>query len=274
MSGNAGTFVIGRTPVGGAFVQSYTARDMCLLAMKNASLLGVGQSPITEDLTDVFNLLNGMMGIWSRNRWLIWHLLDLHVATLQDAKRQYSIGVGPAGSRIAADFDFPRPDRLEAAYFRQFVTSAGSTGGGPVDFPLQLLQSMEDYSQLALKYLASWPQAVFYDAAFPFGQIYPVPIPNVANSELHVIIKDTLNQFATLSTPVYLPPEYYETIWTNLAIRVGAAFPGANVNELTKGLAKASLAIIRKANAQIPRLRMPSSLVRPPLYNILSGQTY
>lgn len=267
MSGQAGTFVIGQTPIGGSFVQSYTAQDMVNLALKNASLVGVGQSALAEDTNDVFSLLNGMMGLWSRNRWLIWHLLDLAVPTPQTAKRQYSIGPG-------GDFDFPRPDRLEAAYFRQFVSSPPGTGGGPVDFLLQILQSMEDYSQLALKFLTSWPQAVFYDAAFPFGQVYPVPIPNVANSELHIVIKDTLNQFPTLTTPVYLPPEYFETIWTNLALRVAAAFPGSNLTDDTRRLAKASLAIVRKANAQVPRLKMPTSLVRGPLYNIFSNQTY
>src|SRR5580704_12635836 len=120
MSGAAGTFTIGETPIGGNFVMSYTAQDMCYLALKNASLLGIGQTPDPTDLSDVFSLLQGMMGIWSRKRWLIWHLLDLAVPTPQDAKRMYSIGVPPAGSRILADFDFPRPDRLEAAYFRQF----------------------------------------------------------------------------------------------------------------------------------------------------------
>ena len=75
MSGQVGTFVIGQTPIGGEFVQSYTAQDMATLALKNASLLGIGQTPDPTDLTDVFKLLNGMMGIWSRKRWLIWHLL-------------------------------------------------------------------------------------------------------------------------------------------------------------------------------------------------------
>lgn len=265
MSGAIGTSPIGQIPIGGNFVQSYTANDMVNLALKNASLLGVGQSALTEDINDVFRLLNGMLGLWSRNRWLIWHLLDISVATTTTTKREYSIGPG-------GDFDFPRPDRLEGAYFRQFVANPSSSG--PVDFPLTILSSMEDYSQIALKYLTTWPQAVFYDAAYPLGQIYPTPIPNVANSELHILIKDTLNQFPTLTTPCNLPPEYFEAIWSNLALRVAATWPGANITDDTRGLAKASLAILRKANAQMPRLRMPNSLVRPPLYNIFSGQTY
>lgn len=268
MSGGAGTFVIGETPIGGNYVMSYTANDICLLALKNASLLGVGQAANVnpEDLADVFSLLQGMMGIWSRKRWLIWHLLDLLVPTTS-GKREYTIGPG-------GDFDFPRPDRLEAAYFRQFVQPAATSPGGPVDFGLSILQSMEDYADVGLKYLQSWPQGVFYDAAFPYGQILPIPIPNVPNSELHILIKDTLNQFPTITTPVYLPPEYFEAIWSNLAIRVGATFPGANVSPLCIGLAKAALATIRGANAQIAKMRLPVGLARPPLFNIYSYQVY
>lgn len=254
----------GEQPSGntGFFVQSFTAQDMVNLALKNASLLGVGQSALPEDINDAFNLLNGMLGIWSRKRWLIWHLVDVS-APVVSGQQSYTIGPG-------ANIDAPRPDRIEAAYFRQFITG----GQSPVDFPLDVYQAREDYATVALKFLQSWPQAMFYDAAIPNGLLYPVPIPNVPNSELHVLIKDTLSQFPTLTTVCNLPPEYFEAIWSNLALRVAAAFPGSNLSPLTVGLAKASLTTIRGANAQVPRLRMPQILVRPPLYNIFSGQTY
>jgi len=263
MSGAIGTLAIGETAIGGSFVQSYTARDMVNLAARSAGILGVGQTILPQDISDIFAMLNGMLAQWSRRRWLIWHLLDIFVPTTGGQQR-YSIGT-------RGDYDFPRPDRLEAAYFRQY------TNGSPnfVDFPLDILQSMEDYSQIALKKLLSWPQAVFYDSAFPIGYIYPVPIPQVQGIfELHVLIKDTLNQFPTVDSNVNLPPEYFEAIWTNLTMRICALYPGAIMNELTAGLAKASLNTIRNANTQISRLRMPEGMTRPPLYNIYSGMEY
>lgn len=261
MSGGIGGFRIGVSAIGGNFLQAYTPTDIINLAMKGAGILGVGQNALDEDFNDTYNLLNGMIGQWQRKRWLIWHLLDLSVTT--DGRQSY--GVGPGG-----DFDVPRPDRLEGAYFRQFVGSPGNA----VDFPLELLESMEDYAQIALKSLKSWPQAVFYDAAVPTGYVYPVPIPNVPQAELHILVKDTLAQFANSNDPVNLPPEYFEALWSNLALRLGAIFPGSDVTEFTVGLAKASLATIRGANAQIPRLRMPTGMTRPPLFNIYSYQTY
>ena len=264
MSGAIGRSPIGEGPIGGSFVQGYTAADIIRLALLNSGAVSLPQTIYAEDMYAGFDLLNGMLGIWSRKRWLIWHLLDISVPST--GQRQYSIGVG-------GDFDFPRPDRLESAYFRQFVAGSGPNVN-PVDFPLEILQSMEDYAEVALKYLQSWPQAVFYDAAFPLGQVLPVPIPNVPNSELHVIIKDTLNQFPSITTPVSLPPEYFEAIWSNLALRLGGIYPGVEITPRLAGIAKAALSTIRGANAQIPRLLMPTGMVRPPLFNIYSYQTY
>jgi hypothetical protein len=71
-----------------------------------------------------------------------------------------------------------------------------------------------------------------------------------------------------------LPDEYTEAIWTNLAIRLSSIYPGSTLTEQVIGLAKASLETIRTANAQIPRMELPTGLVRKPLYNIYSNLRY
>jgi hypothetical protein len=261
MSGAIGSFGIGVSPVGGTTVVTYTAQDIVNLALKSAGLLGVGQTALTEDINDTFSMLNGMLGQWNRKRWLIWHLID--VSFVSTGAQSYSVGLG-------GDFDIPRPDRLEDAYFRQIVSSTPNQ----IDYPLKVLQAREDYDKIDLKGLVSWPSCIFYDAASPMGWVYPWPIPQASNYELHLVVKDSINQFASLTTPVQLPPEYYEALWANLTLRLGAFYPGAVITDDLRGLAKASLDTIRNANAQVPRLRMPSALVRPPLYNIFSDSVY
>lgn len=264
MSGAIGGLAIGQTPVGGDFAQSYTATDVIRQALIGARVITLAQTLYAEDLMLGYQTLNGMLSIWSRKRWLIWHLLDVSVQTTY-AQQSYSVGPG-------GNFDVPRPDRLEGAYFRQEINGPPNY----VDYWLEILQSMEDYGKISLKNLTSWPVAIFYDAAFPLGYVYPVPIPNQTQGVyfLHLLIKDTLNQFPTLATPVNLPPEYFEAIWTNLAVRLGALYQGAEITPALLGLAKASLSTIRGANAQIPRLLMPTGMTRPPLFNIYSYQTY
>lgn len=241
-----------------------TPQDLITFGLKAAGILGVGQTALAEDNTDAFSALNGMLAQWNAKRWLIYHLLDLHVVTT--GAISYSVGPG-------CDFNVPRVDRLEAAFFRQFVS--GIPGQTYVDYPLDILQSREDYNQIALKQLMSWPQAVFFDSGNPTGAVYPVPIPlQNATYELHLTVKEHLPQFATYTQSVNLPDEYTEALWTNLTIRLCAIYPGAVLSPITEGLAKASLSTIRTANTQVPRLRMPSGMVRPPLYNIFSGQVY
>jgi hypothetical protein len=240
-----------------------TPQSIVSFALKAAGILGSGQSANAVDNQDTFDALNGMIGQWNRKRWLIYHLIDVFYPTTSGAM-SYTVGAGQ-------QFNVPRCDRLEAAFFRQFVS--GVPGQTYVDYPLDILQSREDYNQIALKQLVSWPSAIFFDSGNPTGTVYPVPVPtaNLAG-ELHLTIKEHLPQFTSFFQAINLPDEYTEALWTNLTVRVCAIYPGAQLTPIVEGLAKASLETIRVANTQIPRLRMPTGMPRPPLYNIYSGQ--
>lgn len=264
-----------------------TPQDIVTFSLKAAGVLGVGQTALAEDNSDTFAALNAMIGVWNRRRWLIYHLID--TAVVSTGAMSYT--VGPGGS-----FNIPRPPRLEAAFFRQIVNAGQSSGSNPfspafnpqfgpsgsstnsgtnvVDYPLEILQSREDYNQIALKSLISWPTYIFYDASFPMGNVFPWPVPQASIYSLHITTMETIRTFNSFSQTINLPPEYFETLWTNLTIRLGAIYPGASVTDDTRALAKASLATIESANTQIPRLRMPGGFSRPALYNIFSDQTY
>lgn len=242
-------------------VNLVTPNDIVTFALKAVGVLGVGQSALAEDYQDSFAALNAMLGLWNRNRWLIWHLVD--VSVLSTGAQSYTIGPG-------CDFNIARPDRLEAAFFRQIVSSQPNQ----IDYPLQILQAREDYNLIALKTLVSWPTYIFYDAAFPVGRVYPWPVPQAAVYSIHLSLTETLTQFTSYVQTINLPPEYFETLWTNLAVRLAAIYPGSAVSQPIVDLAKGSIEVLRMANAQIPNLRMPAGLSRPALYNIFSDQTY
>jgi hypothetical protein len=238
-----------------------TPQEQINFGLRAIGVLGTGQTALPEDYQDAFAALNGMVAGWNAKRWLVYHLVDVSVPTTS----QISYTVGPGG-----DFNVARPTRLEAAYLRQFINSSPNH----VDYPLTILQSREDYSSIALKTLGSWPVAIFYDSDFPVGSVFPWPIPNQAGFELHLILKATLRQFDSYVQSINLPDEYTEAIWTNLAIRLSSIYPGSTLTEQVIGLAKASLETIRTANAQIPRMELPTGLVRKPLYNIYSNLRY
>lgn len=154
-----------------------TARDLCIFALKEAGPLGVGQTPLAEDINDSFTLLSRMLAQWQRKRWLVPALMDISM-----------FGNGEISNKIGPGqyYNAPRPDKIQSAYVVQV-----NTGGLKVSIPLRQIFSYEDYSRIAVKELASLPNYFFYDAAFPYGNVYAWPIAN-SMYEIHLIIKSLI----------------------------------------------------------------------------------
>lgn len=236
-----------------------TAGDLLNLALFDAGVIGTGQVASAQDSNNALVRLNFMLGEWQVQRWLVWHLLDMSIVST--GAQFYTIG--PGG-------DIPmtqRPDRIEAAFFRQLVQSQPNQ----IDYPLDVLEAREDYNNIALKNLSSFPMVLFYDSAFPLGKLYPWPIMQPNIYELHVSVKDLLTQVATLATTVNLPLEYYNAIHWNMAVRLRTAYD-LPPKPADIALAKKALGVIRGANTQIARLTMPTDLQRPGIYNPYSDQ--
>lgn len=165
-----------------------------------------------------------------------------------------------------------RPGKLESAFLRQIQNPAGNQ----VDYPLTILQSMEDYNNIALKSMVSFPYYAFLDSAWPLANFFAWPVPQANIYSINFSIREQLPcQFLTLASPINLPLEYYQAIVLNLALVLRGtfsipSFPG----DPLPGLAKASLATLRGPNAQIARLQMPSEVMRDGLYNIFSDRRY
>lgn len=221
-----------------------TPRDIINLALKTANVLGVGQTASAEDTNDAFNMLNMMMAQWQRRRYMVYQLID--VAKIATGQQSYT--VGPTG-----DFDTPRPSKLEFAYFRQQYNQTL-----PVDYPLEILRSREDYSRISIKALNAFPQFCFYDGGNPLGNLFVWPIPN-DQYEIHIVVMQQIQQFANLSDQITLPPEYKAALMWNLTLELYPLF-GLPASDVVKGKAEASMRIIEEANAQIPRLQMPAAL--------------
>lgn len=236
-----------------------TPLDLITLALQQAGVVGIGQPASAEDANSAFTLANMMLGQWNAKRWLVYHLLD--VSCVGTGAQSYTIGPG-------GDFDTLRPDRIEGAYVRLLNTAASNQ----VDYPLRLLQSMEDYSLVGQKGLIGFPQYAFLDSDFPLGRLYLWPIPTGVY-EVHVLIKSELASFADLATEITLPAEYQEAIMYNLAARLRPQYQLPPDGTVT-ALARAALNTIRNSNSQIPALLMPVELRRGSNYNVLTDTVY
>lgn len=237
-----------------------TVNDLVNSALKKSGVLGVGQTASPEDSNDAFNEINYMLAQWNRKRWIVPHLVDTSINST--GAESYTVGTG-------GDFNIARPDRLEFAYFRLLNT----TGQNEVDYPVEILEAREDYARIALKSLVTWPSYVFYDSAYPLGSVFFWPIPQANLYELHILTKAVLESFTSLSQSFNLAPEYEAAIIYNLAARLRPNYQLPPEPSIT-ALATDSLNVLRNANAQVPRLRIPRQLVRGSLYNIFADRTY
>lgn len=235
-----------------------TAGEFINQAMRASGVLGVGQTLNAQQTQDAVRSFDRMITQWSRRRWLIWNLVDW-VLPMTGAQF-YTIG---AGGDIAAD----RPNRIEAAFLRQTNPSTPT----PVDFPLEIIESQEQYSRLALKSLQSSPSdSLFYDSGFPLGRIYPWPIPS-DQYEMHVIIKGIIQRILNTSAELIVPPEYEDAFDWNLRMRFRSA-ARLPLDPYVAGQARAALQTIRTANLQLDILRMPASVRPRRRYDIYSDR--
>jgi hypothetical protein len=237
-----------------------TANDIVDLSLRDAGIIGVGQTALAEDANRALTRLNFMLGQWQVQRWLVYHLID----SAKVATGAQSYTVGPGG-----DFNVAvAPDRLENAFFRQLPSIANAL---PIDYPLEILEAREDYNSIALKTLTTFPSYIFYDSDFPLGRVYPWPVPQANLYEVHITLKAVLTQIANLATVVNLPLEYFEALYLNLAVALRDAYD-LPPKEVLIARAKKSLTVVRGARTQIARLTMPVDLVRPGIYNPYSDQ--
>ena|ERR1700685_1928935 len=224
-----------------------TVSDLITLALKDSGILGVGQSAAAEDMNDAFTKANEILAQWNRQRFIIYHLIDINLPMTG----AISYTVGPGG-----DFNVPRPDRLEAAFLRQ---TSGANPVTPIDYPLSIIPSYEDYAQIALKNLnTNISYCVFYDSGWPLGKVFPYPVPS-SSYALHLIVKDQLTAFTNLAQVISLPPEYSSALRYTLCCWLRPAY-GLEPDPQIVALAKTAMQIIRGANVQIPLLGTPAGM--------------
>lgn len=226
-----------------------TVQDLCTIALRISGAVGQQQSPLQSQINDAWTWIEWLLQEWARKRWFVYHLQIMTFVTT--GAQSYTVG---PGGNFDTGVGSNRPDKIESAFIRQLQNTAPNQ----VDYPLTLLQSMEDYAKIPLKSLISFPDTIFYDPAWPLGNAYPYPVAQANIYALGLVVKAQLpTSFAALNVKFSLPFEYYQAITLNLAQRLRAhynipSFPG----DMLPGLAKNSRNVLRGANTAIARLQV------------------
>jgi hypothetical protein len=233
--------------------------DLIAYAQRASGLLGVGQVALPQDTADAQTALLLMLQQWRQKRWLVFRL-DNVIFPLISGKGDYT--VGPAGSApdVVVNGNF-RPANIQSCFLRQDLGSGPNSF--PVDFPMRVLESRQQYDQIALKSLQSWPACIFYDPLIPNATVKVWPIPLQPLFSLYIGFHQAIDlageEGAAIELDTLLPVESQEAIVDNLARRLCVRY-AVPVNPDLAAQARGSLNVLRMTNFALQPLQMPSAL--------------
>ena len=226
-----------------------TASSMIVRSLQMLGSVGLGATLTTAQQTDYLYALNSMLDSWSTERLLVYQLLQESLA-LTSGTASYTIGVGGA-------FNTTRPTKISDPCFIRDSQNA--------DYPHLTLLNEDQFGRIVLKSLTgSYPGYLFYDHAYSAAglatiNLYPKP---GAGLTLFINSWKALQNFATITTAILLPPGYQRAIESNLAIEIAAGY--RPIPPETAMIAKTSKAAIMRINAPSNTLRLdPGVLQRP-----------
>ena len=218
-------------------------------ALVDAGIVGIDEAIEPPILNRAFTQANWLLAQWARKRWLVYRIADY--SFVSTGAQNYPVGLNQTVNIN------PRPDRLEYAFLRFLNQSPPS--GLFVDIPLDIIQSHEDYSRIAVKNIGTLAWRIFYDPVWPVGLLLPWPVPQATIYEIHCGFKVVLPRSANLQAPINFPPEYETALNYCLARRLRSNYqlpPDPEIN----ALARDALNVIRLANSTMGVLRMPTFL--------------
>lgn len=208
-----------------------TALDLIKAALKQIRVLGIGESPTSEESQDSLDVLNMMMESWSLDRLYVY-TEGQHNFTFVDGQTDYTVGP-------SADFAMSsRPLKLVSAFSR-------SSG---IDYPMTILTHPRQYDRLPAKSNSiMFPSAVWFEQTNPLGTLHFYPAPSAGS--VYLRFWSQLQSFSSLTTEIELPPGYKECIVYNLGISLAGTF-GIEPAGTVVSKARTSIARLKRYNTR------------------------
>lgn len=178
-----------------------TALDLVTGSLRKIGQYAPGESLSAADANDALDTLNGMLDLWSTQRFSVYNQVET-VQNLTAGKASYTVGAG-------GDFNITRPISLSRAYSR--LTSTGST----VDFPCEII-TLDKYASIGLKSQPGpWPKMLYFNTGVPLGTFTFWPVPT-SNIEFHLWSDDVFASVG-LTDVINLPRGYFMGLQWSLA---------------------------------------------------------
>lgn len=225
-----------------------TVSDILNLALKDAGVIGEGETASAETTQDAITTLNQMLGLWQVDSLSVY--AQQEISFNASGASTYTIGDG-------ATVDATRPVSIESAFYRN----------NGIDYPITVLNDFTEFQSICSKTQSGDPSYLFYRAAVPNGVIYLWPQPSSGTVHLTTLVD--LPEYTSVANSLSLPRSYELAVRSNLAVLLSATF-GTALKPGVGALAVQSKKMLKRSNVRIPQLGMPCELI-PHHYNVFSN---
>lgn len=176
------------------------AQDIIYGALRLISSATPGEAIEGTEANNALVVLNQLTAAFS----VEWGLInDVVVETFPLVVGQASYTIGAGGN-----FNTVRPDTI----FNQWLYDTQSG----IRYPIKQLADNQ-YNAIPLDTIQSIPKAIYYDQQYPLGIISVYPVAALTTYQLNLESYKPIAQFATLTSTMNLPGEYFKTLKLLLA---------------------------------------------------------
>lgn len=178
----------------GTAVFTVTRDDICKAALRSLKVTSTGESPGSEDYTNLQFALNLLLKGLATEGYLPW-LYQTISFTLAATTASYTIA--ETGAAVTAS----RPVRIASAYRRDASTPAN-------DIPLSPL-SRQEYEQTTPKTMPGYPTSYYYDQQLNPATIYFWPVPADATQTARLLVERPVQDITASTQNFDLPQEWF-----------------------------------------------------------------
>lgn len=203
-----------------------TLATLISLALKDAGVLGEGETPNAEMTADALATFNQMLALWQVKNVLVYAQQEFSFAPT--GALSYAVGPG-------ATVDMTRPAKLDQVFWRL----------DGQDTPIIQLQTFEQYETITPKIQAGSPAHCFYNPTHTTGTLHIHPQPDTGT--IHLVTRVSLPQPSAASETLTLPPEYMLPVRANLASLLAPMY-GARLSPTIEKMAINGLRSLKRNN--------------------------
>lgn len=220
------------------------------LALRDIKGIGEDQTLSPSLISDSLDTLNQMIAQWNVQKQCIY----AQKVVMFTANGSGSYTIGPGGN-----IDMPLPAKIDAASWRD----------NGVDFPLQVVESLEEWERIGVKALGGVPLGVFLQRFYPVGNL--LVWPQASTGQIRLITRVPLDQYTSVTQDMLIPPEYQLAVRYSLAELMAMSLGVPTPADLVRQASNARRAMKRE-NLTVLKLDMPPGVPFRRIYKIYSDQ--